>query len=390
MFVDGTAHHVKSGLYFIRCLQKKESMAMVRSILIFFTLTVTFIYAQPSGTSDRTDGLHLTFFGSTTCDECMRIKEQLLTPLIKQHSGKLQVQMYDTDSDSGIQALIAFEKTYHVSNNAAQLLFFPDTFLSGYEDIMRLGRSMIEHRVASAPVAITSPAGPSDSIDLKHALRMKAFSSAFFWGTLVTGLADGVNPCAIATMIFLISFLATRKRRRGEILIIGIAYTATVFVTYLAMGLGLKGVLEQIRGYHIISSIVRWGACTAAMIVALLSFKDAVVYHRSKDAGQITLQLPKSVKIRIHRIISGNLSGSSLLIGSLSYILQFSFRSAASDRYGAGILWTQMERSGKTDAETNGLYKSASRTNHDRTGNLSGGRIGIYRVTGKNWSDTVV
>ena len=118
-------------------------------------------------------------------------------------------------------------------------------------------------------------------------------------------------------MIFLISFLATRKRRRGEILIIGIAYTATVFVTYLAMGLGLKGVLEQIRGYHIISSIVRWGACTAAMIVALLSFKDAVVYHRSKDAGQITLQLPKSVKIRIHRIISGNLSGSSLLIGSI-------------------------------------------------------------------------
>ena len=118
-------------------------------------------------------------------------------------------------------------------------------------------------------------------------------------------------------MIFLISFLATRKRSRGEILLIGMAYTATVFFTYLAMGLGLKGVLEQIQGYHSISTVIRWGACAAAVVVGVLSFKDAFVYHRSGKSDQITLQLPKAVKLRIHKIISGNLGRGSLIVGSI-------------------------------------------------------------------------
>ncbi|MBN1576594.1 MAG: hypothetical protein JW913_08585 [Chitinispirillaceae bacterium] len=62
---------------------------------------------------------------------------------------------------------------------------------------------------------------------------------------------------------------------------------------------------------------MRWGAFIAALIVALLSFKDAIAYYKSRDTGQITLQLPKSVKLRIHTIISGNLSGGSLVIGSI-------------------------------------------------------------------------
>jgi cytochrome c biogenesis protein CcdA len=90
------------------------------------------------------------------------------------------------------------------------------------------------------------------------ALRNKVMDWGFFMGSLVAGLTDGINPCAIATMIFLISFLATRKKSRREVLIIGLAYTATVFFTYLAMGLGLKGILEHIRAYHQISMTIRW------------------------------------------------------------------------------------------------------------------------------------
>ncbi len=261
--------------------------------------------------------LDLTFFGSQTCDECMRIKAELLNPILQQYPGKVTLNFIETESDSGIKALISYEKKYQVTSNAAQLLFFPDTFISGYDDIMRLGRPMIEARIRTVPVVKQTDSATTDSIDLVHTLRTKALNWGFFFGTLATGLADGVNPCAIATMIFLISFLATRKRSRGEILLIGMTYTATVFLTYLAMGLGLKGILEQIKGYHFISNIIRWGACVAAGIVALLSFRDAIIYHRSKNSDRITLQLPKSVKLRIHKIISGNLSSSSLVIGAI-------------------------------------------------------------------------
>jgi hypothetical protein len=139
----------------------------------------------------------------------------------------------------------------------------------------------------------------------------------FLAGTLAAGLADGINPCAIATMIFLISFLATRKRSRKQILVVGVAYTATVFLTYLSMGLGLKNVLEHIKGYYGFSLAIKWGAFALASCVAILSFKDAIVFKKTKKTENISLQLPKSVKLLIHKIISGNLNGTSLLIGAI-------------------------------------------------------------------------
>jgi hypothetical protein len=289
---------------------------MLKHLRIVLFIAATNLFSQsPAGSENVLD---LTFFGSSTCEECMRIREELLLPLEQQYAGKLKVHINDVESDSGLRELLRFEKSFHISSDAAQMLFFPDTFLSGFDDIMKMGRAMTETRLTSGGVMINKAAGVSgDNIDLNGALHDRAFNLGFFLGTLATGLADGVNPCAIATMIFLISFLATRKRSRTEVLLIGLTYTATVFLTYLAMGLGLKGVLEHIKGYHLISSIIRWGAFGTAVIVAVLSFKDAITFHRSKNTDKITLQLPKVVKLRIHKIISGNLSGRSLLIGAI-------------------------------------------------------------------------
>lgn len=197
------------------------------------------------------------------------------------------------------------------------MLFFPDTFLSGFDDIMRFGKPMIEKRIEENKSIGNTTKFSSDTAVLNKFLEKKVMDWGFFAGTVVTGLIDGVNPCAIATMIFLISFLATRKKSKREIFVIGIAYTSTVFITYFAMGLGLKGILEKLESYYIISQIIRWAAFSLAILVALLSFRDAFVFHKTRDTENISLQLPKSVKLRIHKIISGNLSGTSLVIGSI-------------------------------------------------------------------------
>lgn len=281
-------------------------------VLLLLLFTIPLMSAQVGN-----DTLEITFFGSATCNECMRIKDELLTPLVRKYDGRLVMKFIDIETDSGIKAVVAYEKNYNVTANSAQELYFPDTFLCGFDDIMEHGRVMIESRLANGVTKKQDATITADSIDLQHVLRSKTFSWAFFFGTLVTGLIDGINPCAIATMIFLISFLATRKRNRGEILLIGAAYTATVFLTYLAMGLGMKGILEHIKGYHMISNIIRWGAFALAAIVAVLSFRDAIVFKKNKKTDEIALQLPKAVKMRIHKIISGNLSGGHLLIGSI-------------------------------------------------------------------------
>ncbi len=266
--------------------------------------------------SASAENLQIMFFGSSTCGECLKIKEELLYPLKKKYNDALEIILLDTDKDSALSILIKMEEEYKVKSTASQELFFPDTFLTGYDDIMKYGKTMIEARIGKNLGKFKQLT--ADSSGLTDFLKNKAMDWGFLVGTILTGLADGINPCAIATMIFLISFMATRKRTRKQILLIGLTYTATVFVTYLAMGLGLKGVVEQIKGRYILYSIIRWGAFLAAVIVAFLSFKDAFVYNKTKKSEKISLQLPKSVKLRIHKVISGNLSGTSLIIGSIT------------------------------------------------------------------------
>ncbi len=261
------------------------------------------------------EALTVHFFGSSTCGQCVEIKADLLKPLQKEHPERLEILTHDIDTDSGLSLLIKMEDEYQVPYSSAQTLFLPDTFLLGYEDIMDRGEILIE-------AYLNNPEKWQDddqegAVNLGNFLKERTAGWGFFVGTLVAGLADGVNPCAIATMIFLISFLATQKRKRSEILTIGLAYTATVYVTYFAMGLGFKHFVEGVTQFQIVSQVIRWGAFSVAGVIAVGSFWDAAVYARTKRSQDIKLQLPKAVKLRIHKVISGNLGGTSLIIGSV-------------------------------------------------------------------------
>ncbi len=282
------------------------------TVVAYILLAISFTYAKP-------EKLELYFFGSATCGDCLEIKDRLLKPLMKQYGDKLQIHIHDFENPSSFELMLQMEKLYKVKEGEVQELFFPDTVLLGYPAIMANGRTMIEEYLKDPQRwnTETLKTQVKDSSDFLQVLQSKAKNWGFLFGTLGAGLADGINPCAIATMIFLISFLSTRKKKRSEILSIGMAYTATVFITYFAMGLGLKGILESVKGYYMISSVIRWGAFSLAAGVALFSFRDAFVFHKTKDTHDIKLQLPTAVKMRIHKVISGNLSGTGLVIGAI-------------------------------------------------------------------------
>jgi hypothetical protein len=88
--------------------------------------------------------LHLTFFGSSTCGECMEIKETLLLPLEKQNALKLKIEYRDIEIGKDLALLTAMEKGYSVAKPSPQELYFPDTVLIGYDNIMKNGRQFIE------------------------------------------------------------------------------------------------------------------------------------------------------------------------------------------------------------------------------------------------------
>lgn len=91
-------------------------------------------------------------------------------------------------------------------------------------------------------------------------------------------------------------------RERRDILLVGAAFTAAVFLTYLAMGLGLSALIERLGSVSAIGRIIYLGTAIVCAALAILSLLDYVKIRRGRMTD-ITLQLPRTLKRRIHQTI---------------------------------------------------------------------------------------
>jgi cytochrome c biogenesis protein CcdA len=294
-------------------MREFNGMNKTARIFIVWSFTCGVLLAEGS------PRLVLHFFGSPTCGECVKIKATILRPLADSLPGKIDLRMYDIESDSGLRLAMKLEEKFHVKASSPQELFFPDTFLLGFETILKHGRAMIGYYLDHQEKWEANDATVGTAVDtaaIAETLRQR-FQKFTFLQITLAGLVDGVNPCAIATMIFLISFLAVQKRKRSEMLVISMTFTAAVFMTYLLLGIGAFKALSLLSAYHWIASAVRWTAVAFAALVAVICFRDAIVYAVTGRAKDVKIQLSPTMKSRIHKTISGNLSTSSLFIGTL-------------------------------------------------------------------------
>ena len=145
--------------------------------------------------------------------------------------------------------------------------------------------------------------------------RMKSFTLP---AVALAGLIDGLNPCAIGTLVFFMSLLTVFKIKASKLLLVGAVFCLASFITYTAIGYGLLRVLHGFAGFPIIQRSVEVLMTAILALFAFLSFRDAWRFHHGGKPGDVTLQLPKGIKDKIHRIMRGGLSAKSLVAGSLT------------------------------------------------------------------------
>jgi cytochrome c biogenesis protein CcdA len=119
---------------------------------------------------------------------------------------------------------------------------------------------------------------------------------------LVAGFIDGLNPCAFATIVFLVSYLAFLGKQSTEILKYGIIFTFGVFIAYLIAGTGLMAGFRQLSGFPMITKGIYLAIAIFAFILGIISFYDYILFRRGEMA-KMKLQLPMALKKRIHGII---------------------------------------------------------------------------------------
>jgi cytochrome c biogenesis protein CcdA/thiol-disulfide isomerase/thioredoxin len=126
------------------------------------------------------------------------------------------------------------------------------------------------------------------------------------WGALTVafaGLIDGLNPCAFATLIFFVSYLSLSGRRGRQVLAVGAAFTAGVFLAYLLVGIGFWKVLDLLGG--VLITLSRWVyGITAALclMLAVLSLRDFLRARRG-GIGEMALNLPHALRMRINAVV---------------------------------------------------------------------------------------
>ncbi len=104
---------------------------------------------------------------------------------------------------------------------------------------------------------------------------------SFLLLVLGAGLLDGINPCAFAVLLLFMAFLFTLQRARSQMLQAGLVYIGAIYLTYLAIGLGILKVFTLSSEPHVIAKL----GAGFMIVLGLVNVKDAFWYGRWFSLG---------------------------------------------------------------------------------------------------------
>ncbi len=241
--------------------------------------------------------VYLAFFGNPGCPPCDDAWDTITQ--LEQEYSNLEARRFDFIAEENIELAEALFELYDVpseNRDADKLVFIGDNYLSGDSITEGKLRSLIEKYSEAG----TEP--PWEMVEPSEGGAVERFRR---WGALTivaAGLADGVNPCAFAVVVFFVSYLAYLGRKRREIMLVGVSFILAVFLTYLLVGVGILLFVRQLKAYSPLSSAVRISIAGLAIAFGSLSLYDYYLF-RKKGAEAMKLQLPRALKGRMRSII---------------------------------------------------------------------------------------
>lgn len=233
-------------------------------------------------------------FVSPTCVHCKHFENEYLPVLQEKYKDEVNFKIYDVSKDNN-NLLLRDTAQMYGKNPAFPTAIVGDTYMLGYPHEIK---TYAENAIEKAKLLNLETKLATQTEDTQT-----AFSKITFWAIIGAGLVDGINPCAFAVIVFFISFLTVYKYTRREILVVGSAYCAAVFVAYVLIGLGLfqflyamRGFYWAIKGFYVLSALL-------CLIFFILSLYDFIVYQKTKKSEKMLLQLTQNQKVRIHKIM---------------------------------------------------------------------------------------
>ncbi|MBI5220592.1 MAG: hypothetical protein HY978_02005 [Candidatus Liptonbacteria bacterium] len=142
-----------------------------------------------------------------------------------------------------------------------------------------------------------------------------------------SALLDSANPCAFSVLLLTIAFLFSLGRSRRAILGVGVTYITGIFLAYIAIGLGLLGLLQVTLGANLPPwFLVLFGgphlaSKIGAVILIIFGLLDLV--GEAFPSFPIKLKIPQSAHQTIARLMQRASYPAVFLLGAAVGLYEF-------------------------------------------------------------------
>jgi cytochrome c biogenesis protein CcdA len=262
----------------------------------------------------------MAYFYEVGCQECSRAEYDIR--YVESKYPQLMVEEHNAQTDAAlIEWLGARFDVPEAQRLATPALFVGDDYLIGTEITSEAVTALVEKYAAAGTARAWSDFDPEEA-EQNIVARFESFG---ILTVAFAGLVDGLNPCAFATLAFFVSYLALSGRQGREILIVGAAFALGVFLAYLAVGLGFYKVLDLLG--DVLTTLGRWVYGLTGLfcaVLAVFSFSDFLKARRG-DIGDMALNLPHRLRMRINAVIRKGRRSRAFVAGSFVTGIAVSF-----------------------------------------------------------------
>jgi thiol-disulfide isomerase/thioredoxin len=255
--------------------------------------------------------VEVTYFYQKGCPKCDRANA-LLKYMVKKYP-QLIIKEIDLNTPDGKRLNETLSNRLNLSLEKrliAPTIFIGSDFLSSGEIIeskvealiQKYGEKRADVSASESKPTLTTPTPTPEESKKAEESIIQRFKSFGVLAILLAGLMEGMNPCALATLVFFISYLTMVGRKRKEIFWGGLAFSGTGFVTHLFLGLGILSFIRHLSFLPLFSQIVYFITFVFALLLGIFSLYDYVQLKKGRPS-KMKLQVPNFLKKRIHQII---------------------------------------------------------------------------------------
>ena len=276
----------------------------------FLILLIALLLVIPTSVNASETVIDIYLFYSNTCPHCAKEKEYLSDlqendPNINVYTYEVSENQENSDLLDKVQTLIDGEtpyvpytvigSEYRVGFNNSTKLEIENIIKSYREgDYVNIVGGIIDGSITEDNINSyleESEVEVDETVDIPLLGKVDPKSVSLPILSIVMGLVDGFNPCAMWVLIFLISMLLNMKDKK-RMWFLGVSFLLTSSMVYLLFMLAWLNIVMSI-------SEIRWVQILIALVAVIGGLINLRSYYRErkKDAGCVVVNDEKRKKI---------------------------------------------------------------------------------------------